>query len=118
MADELCIEGLSVSTQIGVPEEERQLPQRLEVSIRFPVENISKAAASDSIDLTIDYAQVAECLREIADQGPRLLIETLAEDMTKEILTRFPIKKVELEIRKFILPDTRYVSLKIQRVRN
>jgi len=44
---------------------------------------------------------------EIAASGcrpPLELIETLADEMTRHLLTRFPLRRVQLELRKFDLP--------------
>ena len=47
----------------------------------------------------------------------RALIETLAEEIAAELLARFPLQAVELELRKFILPDTAFVAVRIRRSR-
>jgi dihydroneopterin aldolase len=39
------------------------------------------------------------------------LIETLAEETAAHLLARFPLRKVAVEVRKFILPDVDYVSV-------
>ena len=117
MYDKITIEGLEVMTHIGVPDEERSQAQRLEISITFPVENVKRAALTDDLVHSIDYYQVSELVKNVAAQHPRKLIETVAEDIAGCILNNFPVKSVEVEIRKFILPDTRHVALKIKRKR-
>ena len=43
------------------------------------------------------------------------LIETLADRMASHLLQLFPIEKVEIELRKFVLPDADYVSVTVTR---
>jgi dihydroneopterin aldolase len=45
------------------------------------------------------------------------LIETLAEEIAGELLTRFALRAVEVELRKFILPDTAHVAIRLRRER-
>jgi dihydroneopterin aldolase len=45
------------------------------------------------------------------------LIETLAEEIAGLLLERFPLRAVEVELRKFILTDTAYVAVRIRRER-
>jgi dihydroneopterin aldolase len=51
----------------------------------------------------------------VAAARPRKLIETLAEEIAQAILAGFAVKKVEVEIRKFILPDAEWVGVAIER---
>ena len=117
MSDKITISGLEIMTHIGVPDEERARAQRLEISVTFPVEQVKRAAQTDDLSHSIDYYQVSELIKNVAAQHPRKLIETLAEDIAACILENFPVKSVELEIRKFILPETRHVALRIKRKR-
>jgi len=43
------------------------------------------------------------------------LIETLAEDIATMILNDFDAARVQIEVRKFIIPQTRYVGVKLLR---
>lgn len=112
-SDTITLDSLRVSTHIGVPEEERAQPQILEVTARFPIPK--GAGETDDFLRTIDYAQVAEEIKAIAAARPRLLIETLAEDIAAGLLHKFRLKKIELDVAKFILPETRCVRLSIKR---
>jgi dihydroneopterin aldolase len=117
MSDKISIQGLEVWTRIGVPEEERARPQKLEINASFEVETVPEAARFDEVDLTVNYFDVAQAIRRIAESKERKLIETLAEDLASELLSEFGLKEIEVEIRKFIIPDCRYVGLKIKRKR-
>ena len=52
----------------------------------------------------------------ITSKRPRKLLETLAEEIATEVLKNYPMQKLALEIKKFILPGTQYVSVKIERL--
>lgn len=111
----ITIQSLQVWTRIGVPHEERAQPQKLEISASFPVTTVSQAAHADDISLTVNYYDVSEAIKAVAGEKERNLIETLAEDIAARLLIQFDLKEIELEVRKFIIPDCRYVSLKIKR---
>lgn len=113
-ADAIHIEQLELSAHIGVPAEERAHPQRLTVSLTlYPARGFGELA--DSIENTVDYFQVCRVVQAVARSRPRQLIETLAEDIAREVLSAFAVALVELELRKYILPDTAYIAVRIQR---
>lgn len=115
MSDIIKICGLETHSHIGVTEKERSRQQRLQINITLKVESIKSAALTDEVSTTVDYAVVAERVKEIVAERPRKLLETLAEDIAAHLLSRFPIKSVQVEIRKFIMPETEYVGISITR---
>jgi 7,8-dihydroneopterin aldolase/epimerase/oxygenase len=116
MSDLIRIVDLQVSTHIGVSDEERSNAQRLLISLEMVTDSLPHAAGTDNLAFTINYANVAEHVKNLAARRVRKLIETLAEEMAFDLLKNFPIRKITLEIKKFILPDAKYVSVKIERV--
>jgi dihydroneopterin aldolase len=114
LRDEIRIEELEISVRIGVPEEERAAPQRLTVSISFWPYQQSRDVA-DNISNTVNYSAVAdETRRYVRDQSLNL-IETLADRLANHLLKTFPIQRVTVELRKFPLPDAKYVSATVTR---
>ena len=108
---EILIDSLRVKTRIGVPDEERLEPQEIEIDIRIrPMKSFSEM--QDDIALTVDYAAVCKRVAELAGASPRRLIESLAQEIGDLILNEFGATLVEVEIRKFILPETRHVAVK------
>jgi dihydroneopterin aldolase len=109
------IADLQVPTQIGVPETERSHPQKIAFDVRFqillPFDDIQ-----DQIGRTVDYGAVAEEIRTIAKENRAQLIETLAGKVADRLITRFPLARVEVELRKFVLADAEYVSVSTVRV--
>ena len=113
-ADIIHIEALELSAYVGVPEEERALPQRLTVYLTL-VPRRDFRALGDEIANAVDYFRVAKAAQTIARMRPRRLIETLAEEIASGLLAGFPLQAVEVEVRKFILPDTAFVAVRIRR---
>ncbi len=112
--DEIHINGLKLSTHIGVPTAERAAAQVLEADV------IIRSAArfeamQDAIAATIDYATVASRLQALAAERPRQLIETLAAEMAACVLAEFHAAGVSIELRKHILPDTDHVAVRLVR---
>jgi FolB domain-containing protein len=108
---EILIDSLRVKTWIGVPDGERIEAQEIEIDIRIrPTRNF--AEMQDDITLTVDYAAVCQRVSELAAERPRRLIESLAQEIGDIILNEFGATSVEVEIRKFILPETRHVGVR------
>jgi 7,8-dihydroneopterin aldolase/epimerase/oxygenase len=104
------INDLEVKGRIGVPEIERENLQTLLVTLRFQVET-SFAALNDQLEKTIDYAAVAAEIEQIVQTTEAHLIEKLLSDIGDTLMARFPMQRLEIELKKFILPNARYVSV-------
>ena len=116
MPDRIRIESLELSSFIGVPDEERATAQRLTASLVLePIRGFR--ALDDRLENTVDYFAVCEFVKSLARARPRRLLETLAEEIAGELLARFPLRAVEIELRKFILPDTAFVAIQLRRER-
>jgi dihydroneopterin aldolase len=114
MIDRILIEALELSSFIGVPDEERVAAQRLTASLVLePIRDFR--ALEDRIENTVDYFVLSEFVKHLSLARPRQLIETLVEEIAAELLARFPLRAVEVELRKFILPDTQFVAVRIRR---
>ena len=116
MSDLIRVADLEVFAHIGVPDAERRDKQRLLISLEMSVDSFSHAAGTDSLTWTINYADVVEHVKRVTARRSRKLLETLAEDLAFDLLKTFAIKKITIEIKKFVLPDAQYVSVKIERV--
>ena len=114
MPDRIRIESLELSSYIGVPAEERAAAQRLTVSLVMePIRDFR--TLEDRIENTVDYFAVCEFVKALSLARPRHLLETLAEEIAAKLLTRFPLRAVEIELRKYILPDTAFVAIQLRR---
>ena len=114
MPDRILIGHLELSSFIGVPDDERASAQRLTANLVLkPIRGFSDLG--DALENTVDYFRVCEEVKALALARPRRLIETLAEDIAAHLLTHFPLRAVEVELRKYILPDTAYVAAVLRR---
>ena len=112
--DTIVIGELTLAARIGVTAEERAEPQTVSATIEMDIDTRA-AARDDDLARTIDYAVVADAARRIAAAGERCLLETLAEEIAAHILRETPARAVAVELRKYILPETRHVAVRIRR---
>lgn len=112
--DCIRIRELAVEYHVGVPEAERARPQRLLLNIEM-AHDFSAAAAADDLHNTIDYYAVSRRLLEFGRGRSWKLIETLAVDIAGLILTEFKAARVTVEVQKFIIPEARHVSVRVER---
>jgi len=113
MRDILRIHELSVWTRIGIPETERVEEQQLQVTVELFTDTALTAKRDDLIG-AIDYNEVAKCIHRIAATERRTL-ERFAEDTAQTILKEFKPNKVTVTAQKFVLPETKGVSVTITR---
>jgi dihydroneopterin aldolase len=116
MPDLIRVNELQVMAHIGVPDEERRVPQRLLISMELSLDSFAHAVKTDNVGWTVHYGDVVERVKQVVAKRDRKLLETLAEDIAFEVLKGFQIRKITLEIQKFILPDAQSVSVKIERM--
>jgi len=114
--DKITICDLEVFYHVGVPDEERAQPQRLLVTIEL-THDFSVAAITDELANTVDYYDVAQRLLHFGKGRSWRLIEKLAADVAEMILAEFKSKTVCVEIKKFIIPQARYVAVSLTRKR-
>jgi dihydroneopterin aldolase len=108
------IKDLTVQYHVGVPDTERAKPQRLLVSVEMKG-NFGKACETDELSATIDYGAVSRRLQVFGEGRSWKLIEKLAADIGQMILEEFGAAGVEVEVKKFIIPQAKYVSVKMAR---
>ncbi len=115
MPDLIHIEQLELTARVGVPDAERAVAQRLTVSLTIePARGFGDL--DEKLERTVDYFAVCEAMKELAAARPRKLIETVAEEIAALVLERFAVCAVEVELRKYILPDTAHVAVRLRRV--
>ena len=113
--DCIRINGLEVPVRIGVGDEERAKAQKLVFDVLLETDF---RGVGDDIAGTTDYAAVAQWLTAECSRREVRLLETLSGDLADGLLEEFPrVKAVTLEIRKFILPETESVSVRVRRSR-
>ena len=115
--DKITIGDLEVFYRVGVPADERAQPQRLLLTVEM-VHDLSGAAKTDELAQTIDYDAVCRRLLQFGDASSWKLIETLAADLADTMLQEFRAETVSVEVKKFVIPQARYVSVSVTRNRH
>ncbi|MDP6892002.1 MAG: dihydroneopterin aldolase [Verrucomicrobiota bacterium] len=114
MNDKITIEDLEVRFHVGVPDEERTEAQKLLITIEI-FKELSSSAKNDDLSNTIDYFSVTQEIKALGENQSWKLIETLASDICELVISNFKAESVRVIVKKFILPDTRWVSVDITR---
>jgi 7,8-dihydroneopterin aldolase/epimerase/oxygenase len=108
----ISIVDLEVFYRVGVPDEERAQAQRLLLTVEME-SDFSAAARTDAIADTIDYYAVTQRLLKFGEGRSWKLIEKLAADIAGMVLAEFKPQGVFVEVKKFIIPEARHVSVSI-----
>ena len=108
----ITIVDLEVFYRVGVSDEERAKPQWLLLTVDIKFDFIS-AAVSGRIERTIDYHEVVKRLKKLGESRNWKLIESVATDIANKILSEFRPESVTVEVKKFSLPEARYVSVSL-----
>jgi 7,8-dihydroneopterin aldolase/epimerase/oxygenase len=115
--DEVHIEGLEIFGHVGVPDEERSAAQRLSFHLTFwPMRPFSEL--KDEIGKAVDYAIVCAEVKKFVEARRDKLIETLGVALAEHLLEAFEIRKITVELRKYILTETEFVSVTVTRERS
>ncbi|HZL13284.1 MAG TPA: dihydroneopterin aldolase [Verrucomicrobiae bacterium] len=107
---------LELHYRIGISKAERAWPQRLLVTIDMELD-VADAIKSDNIRDTINYFDVAQILFKWGKNREWNLIEKLTDEMADLILKKFQPESVTIELKKFPLPESKYISLTLTKHR-
>ena len=99
MTDYVSVRDLAIQAVIGVHDWEREIEQRLVVSVDMQTD-VRAAAASDDLAGALDYSAVAETIAAVLREGKFRLIETAAERVAERLLADFRLPWLRLELRK------------------
>lgn len=114
--DTIVISELEVRYRVGVSDDERRSPQRLLLNVEMG-DDFSSAITTDSIAHTVDYFAVSQVLLKFGEGKEWKLIEKLASDIAQMILTRFKPASICVEVKKFVIPEARFVAVRVTRDR-
>ena len=110
------IKELAVKARIGVPDEERRTLQELRIDVRYQIVASFKNLG-DRFDATVDYSAVAKEVENVVSQNECRLVETLVAEIADHLMNRFPMQRVEIEVKKFAFPGVSCVSVRSSRRR-
>ncbi len=87
------ITGLSLYTHHGVSEAEREVGQRLVLDLRMDVGE-TDATVTDSLEDTVDYAEVCQLVALIAQQRSHKTLERLCSTIADRLLADYDLEGV------------------------
>jgi dihydroneopterin aldolase len=85
--DSILLKHIEVWTKIGVPDEERNKPQRLFIDVEL-FHSTKETAESDDMKKGIDYAAVVQVIQALAETE-RKTIERFAQECAASLLRTF-----------------------------
>jgi dihydroneopterin aldolase len=87
------ITGLSLYTHHGVSDAEREVGQRLVVDLRLDIGH-TDATVTDSVEDTIDYAEVCQLVALVAQQRSHRTLERLCGAIANRLLADYELEGV------------------------
>ncbi len=97
--DIIFLHDLRVDCVIGVWEWERRITQRVHVDVDMGFD-IAAAAASDALNDTLSYKDVAKAITTLAQEGKFNLVETLAERIAALLRDEFDVAWCRVRVNK------------------
>ena len=97
--DKIFLNDMKVETVIGIWEWERKIRQIVAIDLEMSAD-IRKAAASDSVEDTLNYKSVAKRVQAFVGESSFQLVETLAENIAAIILDEFDVSWVKVRVDK------------------
>jgi dihydroneopterin aldolase len=99
VTDAIVIRGLEVETRVGVTQEERARPQVVVIDVDIAAD-LSRAAASDDLGDTIDYAAAVSQVADTVRRSETRLLEHLAGKIVSVLSRMDGVRDVTVQITK------------------
>ena len=97
--DKIFLDELKIDTIIGIWDWERKVRQTVIIDLEMSAD-IAKAAASDSVEDTLNYKSVAKRVQQFVGDSSFQLVETLAERIAGIIRDEFDVAWVKVRVHK------------------
>jgi len=97
--DRILLRGVRCSVRIGVTSEERRAPQVCLVDVALE-RDLSRAAQTDDLQDTLDYACVFELIQRVAREREYALLERFAGRLEEELRSDPASKSLRIRVRK------------------
>ena len=97
--DKIFLTELKVDTVIGIWDWERKIRQTVIIDLEMSAD-IAKAAATDSVEDTLNYKSVAKRVQSFVADADFQLVETLAERIAHIIRDEFEVAWVRVRVNK------------------
>lgn len=113
--DKIFLSALNVECIVGIWEWERRVKQNIVIDIEIAAD-IRRAAATDHIDSTVNYKDLAKRLLSFVGDSQYQLVETLTEKIAELIITEFRVPWVRVKLNKQgAIRGARDVGIEIER---
>jgi dihydroneopterin aldolase len=99
VSDRIVLHNIQVQGRHGYYDHELAAPQPFEVDVEL-VLNLQPAGVDDDLEKSVDYGRVFDIVTQIVESTSFRLLEALAEAISHEILSEFPIVEVGVRVRK------------------
>lgn len=97
--DKIFLHELKIDTIIGIWDWERKIRQTVVIDLEMSAD-IAKAAATDSVEDTLNYKSVAKRIQKFVGNSSFQLVETLAERIAGIIRDEFDVAWVKVTVHK------------------
>ena len=97
--DKIFLSELKIDTVIGIWDWERKIRQTVVIDLEMSAD-IARAAATDSIEDTLNYKAVAKRVQEFVGESSFQLVETLAEKIAAIVRDEFDVQWVKVRVNK------------------
>ncbi|MDJ0698597.1 MAG: dihydroneopterin aldolase [Woeseiaceae bacterium] len=97
--DKIFLHDLEVDTVIGIWDWERKIRQKVVIDLDMSAD-IAKAAATDSVEDTLNYKNVAKRVQQFVRDSSFQLVETLAERIAGIVTDEFGVVWVRVRVNK------------------
>ena len=119
MTDRITVAGMRFLGRHGVSDEERELPQEIEVDLEIETD-LARSGTSDDLADTINYSPLVRLARAVVEDRSFHLLEGIAEAIASETLASTPATAVTVRVRKLAVPidaDLDFAQVTIRRER-
>jgi dihydroneopterin aldolase len=113
--DIIFLRDLRIDTVVGIWDWERRIRQTVSIDLEMAAD-IARAAATDSIEDTLNYKRVAKRLIAYVEDSEFQLVETMAERIAEIVLDEFEVPWVRVTVNKpGAIRGSRDVGVRIER---
>ena len=97
--DTIFLHDLKIDTVIGIWDWERKIRQTVVIDLEMSAD-IARAAATDSVEDTLNYKSVAKRIQTFVGESSFQLVETLAEKIAQIVREEFGVQWVKVRVNK------------------
>ena len=97
--DCIRIINLKISGRHGVYEFEKEKDGLFELDVELFLD-LKSAGKSDDLSKTVNYGEAVGIITDVFNSKDRNLIESVAEDISRELISKYAINKIIIRIRK------------------